>query len=54
MAKNSVNRIVVKKLIYTGTRYAVFRNGDPWLREILLKFDLMVRDEVPFLISLKR
>ena len=44
--KNSVNRIVVKKMIYTGTRYGGFR-------QILLKFDLRVRGKVPFLISSK-
>ena len=41
VAKNSVNDMVVKNLISTGTRHAV-------LREILLKFDLRVRGKVTF------
>ena len=42
VAKNSVNSIVLKNIIQTGTRDVVFR-------EILLKFDLRVRGKVPFL-----
>ena len=45
-AKNSVNSIVFKNMILTGTRHAVFR-------DILFKFDFRVLGKVPFLIYLK-
>ena len=42
VAKNLVNRIVVKKIIQTGTKHDEF-----W--KILTKFDLRVCGKVPFL-----
>ena len=43
VAENSVNSMVDKKKILTGTKHGVFRE----------KFDLRVLGKVPFLLSLK-
>ena len=43
VAENSVNSMVDKKKILTGTKHGVFRE----------KFDLGVLGKVPFLITLK-